>query len=255
MPFVELPTGARLHYEDIGSGVPLILLHGRLGTALLDFPRVIEWLRPRYRVLGPSLRGYGLSEPKPRDFPVDFYHRDASDILAFIEALKLPKAHLMGYSDGGEVALICAGKQPDYFLSVAVWGAVGYFGPIMGEVVKGYSPDQITEEDLRPHGMTGARNFSLGWRAAVKFMVDSGGDVSLTLAEKITCPVLLMLGDKDRLNPQEYGQRFIERTARGRLAMFDCGHGVHDEQWEPFQQVVGDFLQAAEADAQNKPGL
>jgi pimeloyl-ACP methyl ester carboxylesterase len=73
MPFAQLTTGAQLHYEDTGSDkAPLLVIHGWLGTAALHFPRVTAWLEDRYRVIGPSLRGYGLSTPKPRRVPVDF---------------------------------------------------------------------------------------------------------------------------------------------------------------------------------------
>ena len=88
MPFIDIATGARLHYEDMGSGTPLIALHGRFGTARTDLGNVIDWLSKSYRVLGPSLRGYGQSTPKPRDYPLDFYRRDARDVVAFMDALR-----------------------------------------------------------------------------------------------------------------------------------------------------------------------
>ena len=131
MPFADLSTGARLFYEDLGQGEPLIAIHGFLGTARTDLGQVLDWLDDKYRVLGLTIRGYGQSEPKPRDYPLDFYHRDARDVLAFMDALGIEKAHILGYSDGGEISLICAGMQPERFKSVIVWGAVGYFGPAM----------------------------------------------------------------------------------------------------------------------------
>jgi pimeloyl-ACP methyl ester carboxylesterase len=63
MPFVHIATDARLHYEDVGGGFPLIALHGRFGTALTDLPQVIDWLGKTYHVYGVSLRGYGESTP------------------------------------------------------------------------------------------------------------------------------------------------------------------------------------------------
>lgn len=243
MPMIELPTGAHLHYEDMGSGQPLILVHGMLGTPRLHFSRVIPWLRPYFRIIAPTMRGYGESRPKPRDFPVNFYHRDTADLLALLDALKVEPAHIMGFSDGGEIALIAAGTQPERFKSVAVWGAVGYFGPAMRPVAQRmYPADWMTEEDKARHGIPDANQFALGWINAVKHMIDSGGDVSLSLAPKITAPVLLMLGDQDTLNPEAYGRNFIEKTPNGRLQMFPCAHPVHDQQWEQFRQVVGDFL-------------
>ncbi len=250
MPYADIATGARLFYEDLGSGSPLIALHGRFGTARVDLGSVLDWLSPSYRVLGPSLRGYGLSEPKPRDYPLDFYHRDARDVIAFMDALQIERAHLLGYSDGGETALVAAGLAPERFRSVAVWGAVGYFGAEVRPVVQSNYPATWMDEETKAlHGITDPDPIVLQWVRALKYMIDSGGDVSLSLAPNISAPVLLMLGERDHLNPQAYGQKFIDRTRDGRLVMFPTGHAVHDEDWEDFRRVVGDFLKAADAHA------
>jgi valacyclovir hydrolase len=248
MPFIDLATGARFHYEDIGAGIPVIALHGRFGTARVDLSNVLDWLSAAgYRVLGPSLRGYGQSTPKPRDYPLDFYHRDARDVIAFMDALKLERAHLLGYSDGGETALVAAGLAPERFTSVAVWGAIGYFGEIIRPVVQSnYPATWMDEETKRLHGITDPDPMVLQWVQALKFMIDAGGDVSLSLAPNINAPVLLMLGEADRLNPQAYGQNFVDRAQNGRLVMFKTGHAVHDQDWDGFKQVVGSFLSGAE---------
>jgi valacyclovir hydrolase len=250
--FVDLSTGARFHYVDTdptdSAKTVVLLLHGMLGTAELHFPNVIEWLRPDYRVVGPSLRGYGQSTPKPRDFPVDFYQRDARDVLAFMDALGLDRVHVLGYSDGGETALLAAGFAPERFKSVVAWGAVGYFGPAMRPVAQRmYPADWMTEEEKALHGIPDANAFALGWINAARHIIDSGGDLSLSLAEKISAPLLLMLGDQDTLNPAEYGQRLVDRAPNGRLQIFECGHPVHDQQWEAFKAAVGPFLKTAEA--------
>jgi valacyclovir hydrolase len=243
MAFVETSSGARLHYIEKGQGEPVILIHGLLGTAELHFPRVIEWLENQYHVYGVTLRGYGESSPKPRDFPLDFYHRDARDLLAFVEALHIQQAHLLGYSDGGEVALVAAGKEPQRFQTVAVIGAVGNFTPAIRPRVQSLYPAHwISDEQKQVHGITNADAFILGWIRAMRHMIDTGGDVSLSLAHNITCPTLLMLGDQDTLNPAEYGRSFIERAPNGKLEVFPCGHAVHDERWDDFKRVYGDFL-------------
>lgn len=245
--FAEIATGARLHYEDAGSGFPVIALHGRFGTARVDLGAVVDWLSKSYRVLGPSLRGYGESEPKPRDYPLDFYQRDARDVIAFMDALEIEQAHLLGYSDGGETALVAAGLAPERFRSVAVWGAVGYFGAEIRPVVQANYPATWMDEATKQlHGISDPNPIVLQWVQALKYMIDSGGDVSLSLAPNIRAPVLLMLGEADHLNPEAYGRKFIERTRAGRLVMFKTGHGIHAEDWANFRRVVGDFLKAAD---------
>jgi valacyclovir hydrolase len=246
MPFAELSTGARLYYDDLGSGDPVIAIHGWLGTAQVDLANVLDWLSQSYRVLGPSLRGYGDSTPKPRDFPPDFYHRDAREVIAFMDALGIDKAHLLGYSDGGETALCAAGFAPERFRSVAVWGAVGYFGAEMRPVAQANYPATWMDDATKQlHGITDADAMVLQWVRALTHMIDRGGDVSLSLAPKISAPTLLMLGERDRLNPQAYGQKLVDALPNGRLEMFKTGHAIHQEDWTAFQQVVGAFLEGA----------
>jgi valacyclovir hydrolase len=243
MPYADISTGAHLHYEDLGSGEPIIMIHGLLGTARADLGHVMDWLSADYRVLGLTLRGYGESTPKPRDFPPDFYRRDTDDVLAFMDALGLQKAHIMGYSDGGEVALMAPGLQPKRFLSAASWGAVGFFGPTMRPAVQAMYPViWVTDEEKALHGITNPEPMILQWIQSVKMMIDSGGDISLSLAHNINCPLLLMLGDQDSLNPEVYGHNFVEKVPHGQLVMFKCDHAVHNLQWEAFQKVVGNFL-------------
>ncbi len=244
MPRVDLPTGAQLDTLDTGSGEQaILLLHGLLGSASRHFPQIIDWLSPRYRLIGPTLRGYGESTPKPRDFPANFYQRDADDVLALLDALDVEQVHVLGYSDGGEVALCAAATAPERFLSVAVWGAVGYFGPAMRPVAQRMFPATwMTAEEQQANHITSPDAFALRWIRAMHQMIDSGGDISLSRAHHIAAPMLLMLGEQDTLNPVEYGQRLVERAQQGTLKTFACGHAIHDELWPQFKQTLTDWL-------------
>ena len=209
----------------------------------------MDWLHGQgFRVIGLTLRGYGQSLPKPRDFPDNFYHRDCSDLIAFMDARGIDRAHLIGYSDGGEVALIAAGKYPARVASCIAIGAIGSFGPELRSVFQGMYPgDWITDEEKRIHGFNDAAKFTGDWARSMTRAVDAGGDVSLKLAHKITSPLIIMLGRADKLNPWRYGQRFVDEVATGRLVLFDCGHAVHDEASERFYQLTLRHLSAAGA--------
>ncbi|MFW5690939.1 MAG: alpha/beta fold hydrolase [Chloroflexota bacterium] len=247
MPVIDLPTGAHLDYVDTGgAGRVILLIHGLLGTGHREFPELVDWLRPHARVIAPTLRGYGESMPKPREFPPDFYQRDADDMLALLDALDIDRAHLMGYSDGGETALCAAATAPDRFLSVVVWGAMGYFGPLVRPGAQRMFPATwITPEEIALHHIVHPDTFILGWIKAVHRMVDTGGDICLSRADRITPPLLMLLGEQDRLNPAEYAQQVVDKTPAGRLVLLPCGHAVHREVWPQFQQVVGTFLRDA----------
>jgi valacyclovir hydrolase len=257
MPFISLPSGATLHYDDENreaEGAPVLLLHGMLGIPRQQLPTVIGFLAEAgYRVIAPNLRGYGLSAPKPRDFPPRFYHRDAQDVLAFCEALGLERVHILGYSDGGEVALVCGGLQPQRFLSVAAWGAVGYFGPDFRAVAQRMIPGSawLKAEELAEHGMPAdyADAFALGWVRGATAYVDGGGSVSLDSAPNIRCPLLILLGDKDTLNPPEYAQRTLQAAVNSpsaRLLMFDAAHPIHEQQPDAFRTAILAHLRAAQ---------
>jgi pimeloyl-ACP methyl ester carboxylesterase len=243
MPFAETKTGARLFYEDINpdaEGLPVVCLHGLLGTGRKDLGAVLDWLAAEgYRVIAPSLRGYGESTPKPRDFPFGFYKRDAEDVLAFLEAIQVERCHLMGYSDGGEVSLICAGTKPELFASVATIGAVGFQSPDIRAVVLNYRPgsEWITPEECEMHGIPDPDAFSAQWVRSTVMLVDSGGDIAVSVAKHITAKVLVMLGVKDKLNPRECAEVFLKDVKNGRIEMFDAGHPVHEEQEAAFQEV------------------
>lgn len=248
MPLAELATGAALHYEDMrpdSDRIPVILIHGLLGTARGHLGHVMDWLDSQgFRVIGLTLRGYGKSLPKPRDFPDDFYHRDSDDLLAFMDARGIRRAHLIGYSDGGEVALVAAGKFPSRAASCIAIGAVGNFGPELRPVFqRTYPGDWISEAEKLEHGIIDAAQFTGGWVGAVTRMIDGGGDISLGLAGRIACPLIIMLGQDDKLNPRRYGERFVEKVRHGRLEMFAGGHAVHDEQKERFYEIARRHLQ------------
>lgn len=255
MPYIDISTGARLEYVDTApddSSRPVIVaVHGMLGTARRHLGHVIDWLADDYRVIGPSMRGYGQSRPKPREFPPDFYRRDMQDLLALLDALGIDRAHVMGFSDGGEIALLAGGMAPERCQSVIAWGAVGYFGPKLREVVT--APGSIerlspTPSQMTLHGILDREAFARAWADAVVHMVDvDGGDVSLSSAPHITAPLLMMLGRNDHLNPVEYAERYLEAVGHGELVLFDCGHPIHDQQPEAFRATVGAFLAALPA--------
>lgn len=243
MPFQALPTGATLFYEEFGAGEPAILVHGWHGSPRHDVAAVSTWLEAHgYRTLGPTRRGYGESLPQPRDYPPDFYHRDARDLLALLDALNWPRAHLLGFSDGGETALIMAGLAPERFRSCLAWGAVGYYGPEMRPGVQSVYPgDWISEEIRTRNHITDVNTHVLSWAAAIEQMIDLGGDVALSLAPKMDLPVLMILGEEDRSNPKVCAQRAVDAMPNGQLLMLPGRHSCHIEQPEAFLSAVQAF--------------
>jgi pimeloyl-ACP methyl ester carboxylesterase len=101
-------NGINLYYETHGSGRPLILLHGGLGSGEMFGP-VLPMLAERHQVIAVDLQGHGRTADIDR--PIDI-RLMAGDIAALIDHLQLATPDLVGYSLGGGVALQTAVKYP-----------------------------------------------------------------------------------------------------------------------------------------------
>jgi pimeloyl-ACP methyl ester carboxylesterase len=101
-------NGLNLYYETHGTGRPMILLHGGLGSGEMFGP-VLPALAEHHQVIAPDLQGHGRTADIDR--PIDI-RLMADDIAALIDHLKLEKPDLVGYSLGGGVALQTAMKYP-----------------------------------------------------------------------------------------------------------------------------------------------
>lgn len=247
MPTVNV-AGQRMFYEALGEGPPLLLMHGwtQVGRDLI---RLADGLAIHHRVILPDLPGYGQSTPPIRAFPVDFYQRDASTMIGFLDALGLQNVHIMGFSDGGEVALLLPILRPDLCRTVIAWGAVGAFSAdLCQHARRGLPPTWITDALRKQHPGQNVDRWPYQWVDAFCGLIEAGGDVSLSRAGEIRCPLMIMLGDGDKLNPPTAGQRYLAASTvpEGPPRAFEvfkyAGHFIHDEQPERFLAIVRDFL-------------
>lgn len=243
--------GARLAYLDAGQGDPLLLLHGFTGTAQSHLGALIAHLRAGYRVIAPDLRGYGASRPPPRDFPPDFYQRDAADMAALLDALGAGPAVVLGFSDGAESALLLAARRPDLVRGVVAWGVAGVIAPAMVAAaerwlpLEAWGPERAAwrDEIIATQGADQFAPLITGWVAAARAIAAAGGNICLDEAHRIACPVLLINGAGEVGNPLEDVQRLAGRIARCRLEIVpESGHAVHWDQPERFATLVEAFL-------------
>jgi pimeloyl-ACP methyl ester carboxylesterase len=102
-------NGLHLYYETHGSGRPMILLHGGLGTGEMFGP-ILPTLAENHQVIAPDLQGHGRTADIDR--PIDI-RLMADDIAALIDHLGLEKPDVVGYSLGGGVAFMTASKYPE----------------------------------------------------------------------------------------------------------------------------------------------
>jgi len=102
-------NGLHLYYETHGTGRPMILLHGGLGSGEMFGP-ILPALSANHQVIAPDLQGHGRTADIDR--PTDI-RLMADDIAALIDHLGLERPDLVGYSLGGAVAFFTASKHPD----------------------------------------------------------------------------------------------------------------------------------------------
>ncbi len=115
--------GVRIFFTDEGAGPPVVLVHGFAVSGDLNFrvPGVTRRLRKRHRVISVDQRGHGQSD-KPRAETAYGVHM-AHDLIRLLDHLGLERAHFLGYSLGGFVALKLACLAPERLLSLGVLGA------------------------------------------------------------------------------------------------------------------------------------
>ena len=109
-----------LAYDRVGSGTPVVLLHGWPGDRT-DYRAVVPLLSNRADVVVPDFRGFGESDKHDRP-PLEAYTRDAqaASVLALIEELGLDRPVIAGYDIGSRAAQVIAGSRPDAVRSLVL---------------------------------------------------------------------------------------------------------------------------------------
>jgi len=189
--------GLRTYYEAGGDGDPLLMLHGGFATVetFADFtPRFTG----RHRVYSPERRAHGRM-PDPGG-PLT-YEVMAEDTIAFLDALGIGPAHLVGWSDGANVALIVALRRPDLVRKLVIIGtAVNLAG---GTPFARAMSTQMTVDHLPPMLVAayGALSPDGPEHLPVVFdrLIRALAETTLELADlaRIPAPTLIMAADDD----------------------------------------------------------
>jgi pimeloyl-ACP methyl ester carboxylesterase len=108
---VQASDGARLEYETLGNGPPLVALHG-FAASRLTFSRQREPLAERHRLIMPSCRGHDGSDNR---LPVNYGvgSSDVDDLCTILQAEHLDRVNLLAHSSGGATAFVFALRHPE----------------------------------------------------------------------------------------------------------------------------------------------
>lgn len=240
-----------LHFERSGKGSPLLLIPGALGTGRGDFEHQIGWFAARrFDVIAPDPRGYGQSRPPRREYPLDFYHRDAADMLALMSALGHDRFSIIGWSDGGNIAAIMAATYPDRVSKLVVFGGQSFL--TAGEIAAFNAIRKISAWSPRAaQAMRAIYGDELDdlWDRYVsgqEALFNAGGDLYQDLLAQVTCPTLVLHGAKDPLVPALHPDAIHRGIAGSRLHIFADGkHNIHQRYADDFNAMTFAFLTGA----------
>lgn len=257
-------SGLRLHYDESGSGSPLVLLHG-FGCHGGIWADAVEVYRKHFRVLVPDMRGCGRSEAAQPGFgPREL----ADDIVALLDHLQITRAHFAGWSLGGAVGLEFALNHPQRLISLSLHSSfaggrteyqknwitmrkqiilsgnrdldlatriIGFFSP---EFVNAH-PDRIEEfkrrELANPYpgteiGLTGQNTAAQQHEARDRL-------------HALAAPTLITVGSADRTTLPAQSRLMHERIAGSELFIFDnAGHFPLFQVFDEFVSVSLGFL-------------
>ncbi len=191
----------KIYYEEYGKGTPLILLEGGIGS-IADFSLCIPYLAKKFRIIAPDMPGQGRSQ-----LADSMSYQLLTDYISkMIDLLSLDSAYVIGWSDGGNAALILANKRPDKIKKVLVSGANYKLSGIptmlndTTDFLKVINSPDFEDRDKEELDRYKSLYPGRDWK---KFFIDINKMWSqkiyfpATVLEGIKIPVMIVLGDQD----------------------------------------------------------
>jgi pimeloyl-ACP methyl ester carboxylesterase len=251
---VRLTTGPRLHYAEQGDprGEAIVFLHG-WPDSWFSFSRVLPLLPEHYRVLAIDQRGFGDSDRPESGYAIPDL---AADVVAFLDALAIERATLVGHSFGSFVARCATIAQSDRITRLALIGTGFTASNAVTQELQAALrelPDPIPVEFAREFQASTAHrplppefferlvaeSLKLPprlWRLAIDRLLeydDAGG------LARVTAPTLLLWGDRDALFSRAEQDRFIAALPGASLTIYE--ETGHCPNWEQPEQVAADI--------------
>jgi len=263
-------NGISTNYHDIGSGFPVLLIHGSGPgvSAWANWRLTIPALAAQRRVIAPDMVGFGFSErPAGIRYGLDTWVAQA---IGLLDALKIERTDLIGNSFGGALALALAIRHPTRVRRLVLMGAAGVSFPITPglDAVWGYTPSIENMRKLLDifsfdHTLMSDELAELRYRASIQPGLQeafsamfptprqNGVEALASREEDIRAlphETLVIHGREDQVLPLSNSLTLAQWISRSQLHVFGrCGHWTQIEHAARFAQLVGNFL--AEADA------
>lgn len=263
--------GVRIFVQSAGCGEPLLLIHGWLFSHR-SWRAVLPALSEQFAVYAPDLPGHGESE-RPASYP---YSLEAlvRTLAGLLDSLKLPRVSVIGHSLGGSLALLLAARHGQRVGRLVLVSPQIYPAPLpvplrlallpmFGErVFKRLTSRRHLRELLRQNiyldpALPTEEQLQIIWerlnrpggrRAALlvlRSLVDHR-DALVQAVPRVSCPVLLVRGDRDGLLPEADAERLCAELEQAELVrMAGAAHAAHEERPDAFSEAVLAFLRGA----------
>lgn len=254
MPSLELP-GATIHYEQAGSGEPLVFLHG-VGSSSHTWAGQLEHFGQRFLAVAPDLRGYARSTAAPGTVSMKQFAADVADLIRHLDA---GPARVCGLSMGGIVALTLWRDHPARVRSLVLadtWAnhpvaaanqaerLAAIDSATMSELAAArmpaiYGPDAAPE--LVEKGVKAFASLDkAAYRAAsADLWTQDLREVAIT----VTVPALVLVGEHDELTPLPLSEELASLIPNAQLAVIPrAGHLSNEENPPGFNAGFDAFL-------------
>jgi pimeloyl-ACP methyl ester carboxylesterase len=232
-------NGVRLWYAVFGHGSAVILLHGGLANSNY-WGLQIPALAPHFEVIVVDSRGHGRSSWNGQ--PIT-YHLMASDVIAVMNALYIPKAALVGWSDGAIIGLNIAIHHPERLTRLFAFGANSNFAGVKS--AEGSATfaeyDARTREEYRMISATPS-DFDR-FSEAMSKMWDTEPDFSDAQLRSISVPTWIVDGDRDEIIRREDTDRMARLIPGAReLILPRTSHFAFLQDPKQFNEALLQFL-------------
>lgn len=267
--YIEVEKNVKLHVTDLGEGTPVVLIHGwPLSDAMYEY-QYAYFLEKGYRVIGITLRGFGLSDKPGGSYNYDVF---ADDIKVILDKLKIENATIGGFSMGGATVIHYVAKYHAAHVSkMALFGAAAPIWTKRADFNYGF----WTKEDV--DGLIGLNNtnrpqlfanfgaifpanetsVSTGhgaWLGTIQAQASpyAMGECLKTLRDsdlredlkKITIPTLILHGKLDKICSYDLAEQMHLGIKNSKLVPFEkSGHALFIEELEKFNTELLNFIQ------------
>lgn len=224
-------TDIHLHYIEQGQGRPLILLHGN-GESCDYFEHQIPYFSSDYHVIAVDTRGHGKSPRGERPFTIKQF---AEDLYDFLDEKGIAQAILLGFSDGGNIAMEFALRHPERVEKLILNGA-----NLFPSGVKPLYQWPI-EIGYRIAKMFAKKSEKANQNAEMLCLMVNEPNIEPSELAVLTMPVLVVAGTKDMIK-ESHTRLIYKSLPNAQLELVKGDHFVANKNPLEFNQVVKAFL-------------